>query len=614
MSRKASAQRNFVRIFQNYAVLALFISNLLGVFGDDYYHTYTDDEAVTLWVNTVGPYHNPQETYPYYQLPYCKPSHGIETHKRPSGIGEILEGNLLTNSGFKVHFKRDVEKEDVCDLILSKDFAGEFETAVDNQYWFELFLDDLPMWGMVGEVLRDDTHGRMEKHVFTHRSLSISYNGNRIIAVNLTSENPVPIDGDHNPTLPFTYSVKWTKSTTPFEDRFKRYLEYDFFEHKIHWFSVFNSFMMVIFLVGLVSLILLRTLRNDFARYSKDEELDVEGMNVIGEDSGWKQVHGDVFRAPDNLVLFSSVVGTGWQLVTLVVGVILYAMLGPFLHGNMYEDRGEMVSTLIVCYALSSAVAGYTSGSFYRQYFPTARSELNSEWQKTMICTVLLFPVLVLSVTMVLNTIARGYESMSAIPFSVMVKIVAIWAFVSLPLSVVGTILGRHWSSKYEAPCRVNSIPRPIPPAPWYCNPVFVIPLAGVLPFGSIFIEMYFIFTAFWSYKFYYVYGFLLLVASILAMVTICTSIVAVYFVLNAENYKWQLVALGSAGSTSGYVFLYAIFYFHFKTQMTGLLQVSYYFGYSLLFCLMLFLMCGAIGVWGTSVFVHKIYRSIKID
>ena len=147
-----------------------------------------------------------------------------------------------------------------------------------------------------------------------------------------------------------------------------------------------------------------------------------------------------------------------------------------------------------------------------------------------------------------------------------------------------------------------------------YCNPVFVIPLAGVLPFGSIFIEMYFIFTAFWSYKFYYVYGFLLLVASILAMVTICTSIVAVYFVLNAENYKWQLVALGSAGSTSGYVFLYAIFYFHFKTQMTGLLQVSYYFGYSLLFCLMLFLMCGAIGVWGTSVFVHKIYRSIKID
>lgn len=32
--------------------------------------------------------------------------------------------------------------------------------------------------------------------------------------------------------------------------------------------------MMVIFLVGLVSMILMRTLRKDYARYSKDEEAD----------------------------------------------------------------------------------------------------------------------------------------------------------------------------------------------------------------------------------------------------------------------------------------------------------------------------------------------------
>ena len=43
---------------------------------------------------------------------------------------------------------------------------------------------------------------------------------------------------------------------------------------QIHWFSIFNSFMMVIFLVGLVSMILMRTLRKDYARYSKDDELD----------------------------------------------------------------------------------------------------------------------------------------------------------------------------------------------------------------------------------------------------------------------------------------------------------------------------------------------------
>ena len=45
-----------------------------------------------------------QETYPYYDLPYCKPDHGIDTKRRPSSIGEVLEGNELRNSGFKLHF------------------------------------------------------------------------------------------------------------------------------------------------------------------------------------------------------------------------------------------------------------------------------------------------------------------------------------------------------------------------------------------------------------------------------------------------------------------------------------------------------------------------------
>ena len=55
----------------------------------------------------------------------------------------------------------------------------------------------------------------------------------------------------------------------------KFYLLFFFFlNFKIHWFSIFNSFMMVIFLVGLVSMILMRTLRKDYARYSKEEDLD----------------------------------------------------------------------------------------------------------------------------------------------------------------------------------------------------------------------------------------------------------------------------------------------------------------------------------------------------
>ena len=51
--------------------------------------------------------------------------------------------------------------------------------------------------------------------------------------------------------------------------------------------------MMVIFLVGLVSMILMRTLRKDYARYAKEE--DVEEMDRdLGDEYGWKQVRRDL--------------------------------------------------------------------------------------------------------------------------------------------------------------------------------------------------------------------------------------------------------------------------------------------------------------------------------
>merc|ERR1712029_581139 len=129
--------------------------------------------------------------------------------------------------------------------------------------------------------------------------------------------------------------------------------------------------------------------------------------------------------------------------------------------------------------------------------------------------------------------------------------------------------------------CRVNAIPRPIPEdVPWYGVPANLIPFAGLLSFGSIFIELYYILTSLWNYKFYHVYGFLLGVYGILCLVVCMTTIIVVYFCLNSENYLWQWTAFHSGGSTALYVFLYSVYYFVFKTSMHGLVQTSFYFGY----------------------------------
>lgn len=53
----------------------------------------------------------------------------------------------------------------------------------------------------------------------------------------------------------------------------------------------------------------------------------------MSEESGWKLVHGDVFRTPLSLVLLSALVGTGAQLALLVLLVILLAIVGMLYVG-----------------------------------------------------------------------------------------------------------------------------------------------------------------------------------------------------------------------------------------------------------------------------------------
>jgi len=122
-------------------------------------------------------------------------------------------------------------------------------------------------------------------------------------------------------------------------------------------------------------------------------------------------------------------------------------------------------------------------------------------WIKCMVLTASLFPFLCFGIGFLLNTIAIFYGSLAAIPFGTMVVVFVIWGFISFPLALLGTVVGRNWSGAPNNPCRVKTIPRPIPEKKWYLTPSVVSLMGGLLPFGSIFIEMYFVFTSFWNYK-----------------------------------------------------------------------------------------------------------------
>lgn len=85
-----------------------------------------------------------------------------------------------------------------------------------------------------------DESGKMA-YIWTHKKFEIGYNGNRIVDVNLTSEAKIQIQSDTK--LVFSYEVTWKQSNIIFTDRFDKYLDPGFFQHKVnHIHHSVNSF------------------------------------------------------------------------------------------------------------------------------------------------------------------------------------------------------------------------------------------------------------------------------------------------------------------------------------------------------------------------------------
>jgi len=68
------------------------------------------------------------------------------------------------------------------------------------------------------------------------------------------------------------------------------------------------------------------------------------------------------------------------------------------------------------------------------------------------------------------------------------------------------------------------------------------LPAAGILPFGTIFIELYFAMTSLWLGYFYYLFGFVFVIALLTVLVTVEMSVLCTYVQLRSEDYLWWWV------------------------------------------------------------------------
>ncbi|XP_065226511.1 transmembrane 9 superfamily member 2 [Planococcus citri] len=616
---------------------------------------------VQLYVNRL----NTEELvmpYEYHHFDFCTTD---ESASPVENLGQVLFGERIRPSPYKIKFLENQVCTPLCTKTYKPNDAASdlkllfLKRGMSLNYQHHWIIDNLPvtwcflvddsvtycntgfpmgcfMTGVNGldgacQALVGRGNTRPEHYyLFNHVDLKIIYhsgeheewgssfqgNGGRIIAIKVTPrsinhkdranlkcdgiQEPMSFDKEKlsNPVdVTYSYSVTFERNDTiKWSSRWDYILEVSP-QTNIQWFSILNSLMIVFFLSGMVAMIILRTLHKDIARYNQ-----IDSGEDVQEEFGWKLVHGDVFRPPRKGMLLSVFLGSGVQVLCMTVVTLIFACFGFLSPAN----RGSLMTCSLILYVFSGALSGFVSARIYKSFG-------GEKWKTNILLTASLCPGIVFAIFFCLNLLLWAEESSAAVPFTTLLALVSLWCCISLPLTFVGSVFGFR-KRAIEHPVRTNQIPRQIPEQSIYTQPIPGIVMGGILPFGCIFIQLYFIINSIWSHQIYYMFGFLFLVFVILIITCSETTILLCYFHLCAEDYNWWWRSFLTSGFTAVYFLIYCVHYFNAKMNVNYAASTFLYFGYTFIMVFLFFLLTGCMGFFACFWFIRKIYSVVKVD
>nr|CEL76039.1 TPA: endomembrane domain70-containing protein [Toxoplasma gondii VEG] len=579
---------------------------------------YTRGQKVEVQIASLQSVQGVLPVDPYQSnAPFCRPEKiEVEEHN----LGQILLADRVKNTPFEVGFLTDASCKVLCkDQPIGDAQRSFLERLVKDNYQYQLIVDQL--YALLRHYRADGSsaftfgtpvHRIVGFEVVPYSVRHVETPDGAVLCAREAGESGGVLGDSSLPAAPlaeegfalgdstkisFTYDVLWQHSNTPWSQRWDAYLKNARDNPIIHWFSIVNSLVVVLLLSGIVAMILLRVLYRDIAKYN---ELLVDEEEA--EETGWKLLHGDVFRKPAHSTVLAALAGSGIQLVGMAFVTVIFAGLGVFSPSY----RGSLLQAVLLLWTFMGAAAGYTSARLYKMFKST-------NWKMTTIRTALVFPGVVFAVFFLLNLVLWMQRSSAAVSFSALVFLLLLWFGISTPLVFLGAYVGFK-QQPISLPVRINKIPRQIPQQPWFMQPVLSCVVGGALPFGAMFTELFFLFSSIWQHRFYYLFGFLFLVLVILCVTCAEISITFVYFQLVCEDYLWWWRSFLCSASSGFYVLLYAVYYYHSRLKLTHATGALIYFGYSFIMAYACFILTGAIGFIASFFFLRKIYGSIKVD
>ncbi|KGB78083.1 endosomal P24A protein [Cryptococcus deuterogattii 99/473] len=595
---------------------------------------YLEGEKIDVFVNTLTPMLNSKLksliSYDYYdsRFHFCSPEGGPE--RQPESLGSILFGDRILSSPYEIRMLENSTCQKLCQASVPKEDAAFINERIREDYGLNLLIDGLPSSEMrrdskTGETfldaqgfnLGDDELNPDKPALNNHYDIYIQYHMRdedhfRVVGVlvypstvnsmvagstepDCFNNQPFYLSEETGNEFFYTYSVSFLESNIPWGLRWDAYLHV--FDPRIHWFSLINSLIIAGFLVFMVGMVLLRSISRDIHRYNA-----VDLSDEVQEDYGWKLVHGEVFRLPQRPMLLSVMVGNGIHLIMMCIVTLVFALFGFLSPSN----RGSLATVLLICWTFFGCVSGYASARTYT----TLGGE---QWKTNLILTAVLFPTVVFTIIGMLNFFLIFASASGAVPFGTILAVLLLWFLISAPLSVAGYFYGMKHGA-FINPVRVASIPRQIPPKPWYLSTWPAAILGGILPFGAAFVELYFVLSSLFGNRAYYAFGFLFLTFIIVALTTATVTVLFVYFLLCAEEYRWHWRAFLIGGGSAFWLFAYGVWYWASRLYLNGFTSVVLYFGYLFLVSLLDFLVGGSIGYVATYFMLRRLYTSIRVD
>jgi len=593
-------------------------------------HDYQDGDTIDVVVDSL----TSLKTFiplDYFGFNFC--GTGEDRIPLQENLGMVMSGSKTYRiSLFKIAMMQNVECESLCKLVIDPwekghDVAG-YQRLADGYYKMNMIIDDLPVMTDGGFQPAYFSHSR-ELSLITHFHFVIRVSPKvggeegtrRIVGVEILSLEDSPqckarnsyllgttnFPSDNPIEVPFTYSVTFLESNITWTDRWDRYLEeseqsvIDKVEESM------NSVVMVLGFGVLVAYALSRALNKDFLRYNMlsgeaSEEEKIALSLEAAQDSGWKQIRGDIFRAPSYPVLFTSLIGTGVHLSLMILLYMVFATFG-FLNPS---NRGSEVLGFIIIWTLLSFVAGYVSARLLKSF-----NLPNMDWKVSIGLTTVLYPTILYSLCFILDLSLWGVQSTAAIPLSSMILLLTMFFLINAPLSFLGSRMGFTKDSLVIPIEPVDLIPRPIDMQPWYLESWFILPVASLVPFVNIFLffENLIVSTLYGQY--FYYFGFALIAFTSTILITAEVSIVISYVQICHENHRWWWRSFFISAFTGVWCFIYMMVYFASRDSLSGL--TFYLFAtVSFLASFTLALSLGACGFVGTYYFMRYIYGNLR--